>query len=271
MIYPDSVDLNRLYIHLTDLATEAGLLVLPGIVTIDEELHPFWRWSGDHGTEGEMVEFAKQAGTRLVYAHRSELDLDSLIRLELEEAYLNDEEEEPDTYAQLKSSLRNWWPKDGQTYAVSFSFFHQGVGHILFVSVAWIEELGSDMAHHLVDLKERSTIAYKDLVSKERAERRSQADTLARDGRYGRAKNEPQRQIVAEEMFPAFDYVEIRDLLALAKAIFQDEVAPEIERRLAEQAKALHDEGDTIAQISVKTGISKERVQRLLYLANKEG
>lgn len=276
MVHLNSADLDALHTHLTLLATEAGLMVLPGTLTIDEGHYPLWRWSGDQGTEGEFVTLAQRAGTRLVYADRSVLDLDSLIRFELQEAYLIGEEEdedggedkEPHTFRQLKSSLRRWWKKDGQPYAIAFIFFHQGVGHILFVISAWFEELGTDITQHIGELKEQNAQTFRDSASKERVLRRSQAETMARDDRYGRARNDRQRQIVAEEMFPELDYVEIRDLLAVSKAIFQDEVAPGLEKELAGQARKLYDAGDTVGRISVKMGISKDRVERLLYLAN---
>lgn len=283
MIRPDSFDLDALLNRLTKSATSAGLLVLTGSVFVDHEHYPTWYWSGDEGAEEDFIAIAHQVGSRVLYAHASMLEIDSLLRSELKDAYLLsdtvdededddelDQEPSPDYLAIVKTSLRHWARKDGQTYAITMSFFHQGVAHILFVSSEWFERLGTEITETIANLKEQTTLSYQDAESKRRAQTRAHADMLARDERFGRARNDEQRQIVTQEMFPELGYAEIRNVVAVAKYIFQDEVAPQQEKELAQRAKTLQAEGETMTAIAAKLGVTKARVERLLYIANQD-
>lgn len=99
---------------------------------------------------------------------------------------------------------------DGQTYAVSLGFFYRGVNHLLFVSSAWFDELVSELTERIAELKEQHNQAYRDESSRRRAHARQQATTLAHDERYARARNNHQREPVAQEVFSDLDRFSIR-------------------------------------------------------------
>jgi hypothetical protein len=98
--------------------------------------------------------------------------------------------------------------------------------------------------------------------------RKQQADVLARSERYARARNDMQRTYVARDLFPDLDGEEIDRLVDLAGLIYWDDVEPEREQEQARYAADLLGRGLPVSQIAARLGVSTDRANRLLAIAD---
>ena len=94
------------------------------------------------------------------------------------------------------------------------------------------------------------------------------ADRLARDSRFHETTNRTQREYVARKIFAAElkhdELYPLEDVVAQASQIYESEIRPEVEAKLAEEAQKLYDSGVSRGDIARRLNLSLFRLSRLI-------
>lgn len=94
------------------------------------------------------------------------------------------------------------------------------------------------------------------------------AERLARDPRFQEATNRTQREFAARKVFAAElrhdELYPIEEVAAQAGQIFDSEIRPELEGKLAEEAQKLYDQGIPRGEIARRLNLSLFRLSRLI-------
>jgi hypothetical protein len=109
------------------------------------------------------------------------------------------------------------------------------------------------------------TAGMNDLTPEEMVEA---ADRLARDVRFHEATNRTQREYVARKVFAAElrhdELYPLEEVIGQAAQIYESEIRPELEAKLAEEAQKLYDEGVPRGDIARRLNLSLFRLSRLI-------
>ncbi len=94
------------------------------------------------------------------------------------------------------------------------------------------------------------------------------AERLARDPRFHEASNRTQREYVARKVFAAEichdELYPFEEIILQASQIYESEVRPEVEAKLAEEAQKLYDQGVPRGDIARRLNLSLFRLGRLI-------
>ncbi len=94
------------------------------------------------------------------------------------------------------------------------------------------------------------------------------ADRLARDPRFHEASNRTQREYVARKTFSAElrhdELYPIEEVILQASQIYETEIRPEVEAKLADEAQKLYDQGIPRGDIARRLNLSLFRLSRLI-------
>lgn len=111
----------------------------------------------------------------------------------------------------------------------------------------------------------RAAVAVNDLTLEEMGEA---ADRLARDPRFHETTSRTQREYVARKVFAAElrhdELYPLEEVIAQASQIFESEIRPETEAKLAEEAQRLYDQGISRSDIARRLNLSLFRLSRLI-------
>jgi len=274
MFRESSDELDQIHALLVASAVEAGLTVVPGQVSYAGDHSAKWQWAGTPGEEASFVDLALGLGAKGLYAEKLTFSLSDLVGSKLVDSYLRDEDdsESPDIRLAglVERKLKAHHKQNGQTYAINHMFWAGGVFHELFLGATWFEELADEIDTIVQGLKDQQLAEGVATRNQETRLRHERAEQLARDERYGKARNDKQRELIAEETFPDLYFGEVRNINAIAKYIYQDVVLAEQEQAAAQEAARLRAGGDSVSVIAAKLGLTKEKAQRLLYLADQD-
>lgn len=263
-------------------ADDAGIRVLGRLPEPQDDMRDHartWIWLGDAGTECDFINIAKLADVRIIYTEKRIFYLDAILlqsiaNLQDENRFDNDVDDENDDregespiLIRLRQDLEQWKKYDGKPAVLIMLFWHNGVIHDFREEPDWFTTFNEEMEEAITPLKEAIAEENRQVILQRRSEYREKAETLARDERYARAKNEGQRKYITENMYPDIDFHETRDILELAANIYWEKVEPELERQLTAQVAGFVAEGLNTVQITAKLGLSKEKINRLMVLA----
>lgn len=250
----------------------SDILIVPGTVTAYAN-NPKWLFPEDQSSFDLFIQMAQHANTSFVYASSDIFHFEEFIR----EASTNldfSEYSDPDTKENkeanaLRKKLSGWVQHDGTIMSSDFSFIHNGVLHRLTLDTVWMQEFEEALLEQIDNTNARIEDYQQQPLIQTRGKIGEMANQLARHERYIRAKNDGNRTIIASELYPDLSYGEQERLIHTARYIFQEIVQNEIDEELMREAVSLADDGESNTSIAAMLGISRDRVQRLLYLDTK--
>lgn len=149
----------------------------------------------------------------------------------------------------------------GSTASVRAGFFLDGVFHVFQQETTWYEEFGKLLA----SIEESEDDAGDDQESKLSERAQFWADKLAHEPPFGRAKSSgPRKYLLSKLAGKELEQLPVKAILAQAENIYEVDVRPSEEQRLAEEVRQLKEKGLSLAAIAGRTGVSRERVSMLL-------
>jgi hypothetical protein len=259
-------EIDALFERLKESAAVAGAMFVPGL----PHRQAVWRWEGEDGEETDFIGIASRAGAHLSYVAVDTFDLEDVVRSRLLDArlVLDDGEEESPLLRDVVDQFATWTRHNGLSSGMTLVFLVDGLAHQFRRTTEWFDQFEDALAQR-IEFIERTWTTKDEIEAQSRsAARRQQAEELARSERYARARNDMQRRYVASDLFPELTSAETDRLLELAGLIYWDEVEPEREQDLARNAADLLGRGLPVSQIAARLGVSTDRANRLLALAD---
>lgn len=265
-------DIDSFFEAMRTAANSTSLLLVHGVPHSTAD----WSWDGEMGDETEFISIAAHANASLLYFDIETFDLESLVSAQIIGSELVSEYE--DDYLEtaspiIKAVLRkfdHWVERDGQSSMLILQFVANGVCHQFVQSPDWFDRFVEEISQHIDVLEESSRVESESETQQSDATKKIRAEELARSDRYARAKNDAQRRYITKEMFPNEDESSLYSLLELAALIYWDEVEPERETKMVQQAASLMQSGVTVTNIAAQLGMTKDRVNRLLATAEAQ-
>jgi hypothetical protein len=238
-------------------AEKSGVRIFNGALAEDNNV-PTVYWSRENGGDWDMFfACAKTLNASILYVswdsfEQSEID-DAVSKLESE--ITEDHEEDRDT-SNLLNEVRAFQPKVGLTRVIELVFVANGMVHYYQETADWSDEFDELISDEAGENGKRKT-ASKAVVNK-------WAKALASDLKYSTIK---QHEYLLEKLTgKEFPKLPVNEILRRAEMIFQVDFKQVAEEKLANEIQELRNQGFNMHAISMKLGISNERVSGLLSL-----
>jgi len=243
-----------------------GLVVFYGWAHGDNQKTVYW--NEDRGGDWQkFLECAKAVEAKVVYlnwAAFEEFQVDEAVA-HLGEIAAAEGGAGIEQQSSLPSSqeLEAYREKVGATAVIDLAFIHQDVVHIYECSADWFRSfegltdgLEADSDETEDSFPER--VVDKTLVKK-------WASELANHPKFGAKRTGDQREFLLESIAGSeIDGLPVGDILARADSIYQFDIKPKEEEHLRVEVRRLREQGLNMNAISVRLGISKDRVSGLL-------
>src|SRR5262245_38431663 len=160
--------------------------------------------------------------------------------------------------------LSRLYDHDGQIAELTLSWIGEGIVLEFSNSASWADEY-----YQLLEAAEDEDAEESendDETVPDEEEVRKHAELLARDPRFQAAKSDAQRRYAAKRTLGPLLEGQMNVLEAVleeAKSVFDLDVKPELDRKLAEDVERLRAEGLTKGQIARRLGISANRMKSM--------
>lgn len=254
------MDLETRWKHFQTAAAARGLRIYPGLPRgLDQGVF----WQGDPGSFEDFLELAQAVGARIVYALAERWD---------PEGFLEDLVERPlpeDLQPQVKALEAEARARAGELAGFIAAWIHEGQAHVYMVETDWA-----------ADLRQRKEALLEMLENLAKAEKAEEAEALeaiarklAENREFQQARSYETQIRIAQRLFPELRerwsqeesaYSRWWDLVRDARAIYEAEILPRQEQRMAEEAARLLALGLSRTEAAARLGISRGRLDRLL-------
>ncbi len=233
-----------------------GLRIYPGLPRGSDQ-GVFWQ--GDPEGFEDFLDLAQAVGARMVYALAERWD---------PEGFLEDLVERPlpeDLRPQMNALAAEAQARAGELSGFIAAWIHEGQVHVYMAEAAWA-----------TDLRERKEVLLETLDRMVEAEKAEEAEALeaiaqklAENREFQQARSYETRIRIAQRLFPELrerwlDHGQWWELVREARAIYEAEILPRQEQRMAEEAARLLASGLSKTEAAARLGISRERLDRLL-------
>ena len=225
-------------------------------------------WNEEHGGDWQrFLECAKAVGARVLYlnwAAFEEFQVDEAVG-HLREITAAEDRAGIEQQSSLSSprELEAYRDKVGATAVIDLAFIHQDVVHIYECSADWFRSFEELTDGFEADSDETEGSFPERLVDK--ALVKKWASELANHPKFGATRTSDQREFLLESIARSeIDGLPVGDILARADSIYQFDIKPKEEEHLRVEVRRLREQGLNMNAISVKLGISKDRVSGLL-------
>jgi hypothetical protein len=225
-------------------------------------------WNQEHGGDWEkFLECAKAAGARMLYinwAPFEEFQVDeALEHLEKTIAARSKLGTDQSDSVPSRRQIEAYRDRVGVTAVIDLAFVHEDIIHIYQCFADWFEAF-EELTEELEKDSDESEGSFAEHVV-DKALVRKWASELANHSKFGSTRSGDQREFLLEAIAGAeIDNLPVGHILARADSVYQFEIKPKEEERQRAEARRLREQGLNINAISVKLGISKDRVSGLL-------
>ncbi len=250
-------DLLRAKESLLDSIEKQGLETFYGAYPSDSIPEINW----DPETEPDPAKFialAKTLGVKILYVSWVVFGQD-----DLDEAVIDDLENDDSSVSEHNESVRKFERYIGCVASVRAGFFFDRVFHVFHQETDWHEEFGELIASETSEDESESALSEED---------QAWADKLAHHPEFGRTKGwGPRKYLLAKIVGKDLGQLPVNEILSQAENIFEVDIRPIEEQRLAKEIWQLKQEGMSLVAIAGRTGLSRDRVSMLLAKLQEGG
>jgi hypothetical protein len=155
-------------------------------------------------------------------------------------------------------------PHVGELVEATLSWVGGSVVHSMTLSASWADDYFAAWQLAEGESEEAEDDESDEELNEEDVRRH--AEQLARDPKFQAARSSAQRAFAARKILDdsvRVDRALLEAVLDEAKNIFELEIKPDVDRRLADEVQALKEQGLTKSQIARKLGISANRMKTM--------
>ena len=270
--------------HITSLIDAVGVPTYPSAINGDTNTAD---WPNDIPFD-DFLALATRLDATLIYAEQSELDEAQLA--DLEQRVLQASEHgssalspaissagrgptfnpsvilpPPAPFPELTAFMRRARACLGRTWGLQVQWVSQGVTHSYTRLADWYEALLDQLPSLSARYAEMEVLQDQQLLEREEAQLEKRARQLATTREFHQSNKTyaTQNQLAAKQ-FPDLSLNERRDLVRVARQIYEVEVLPLLEKELAERARAMLSGGMSLTRTAAKLGVTTGRLERLL-------
>jgi hypothetical protein len=248
-------ELDSVWSEVEEQLAQRGCLVFPADIDPGEGPRAYW----PDGPISEFLDLAEQLGAAPIFASAARFEPDDLEDLDRFLAQSSSKT--------AKSLLHQAQQHTGDVYEVQVAFVNGGAFLVWTAIAEWYEEMQA-RADEEADSADVVRSAEQSLQED------AWVQALARSAKFERAKTLEQRLRVAEQTFPELEQMRSssdpwfraapRRIVRAAWDLYLEEIQPEQERRIAQQAKALLESGARKYEVAGQLGVSENRLNRIL-------
>ena len=248
-------ELDSVWSELEDQLAQRGCVVFPAEIDPGDGPRAFW----PDGPVSEFLDLAGRLEAAPIFAYAGRFELDDIDDLD---RYLTHSSSQTASAILLQAQQHT-----GDVYEVQVAFVHDGAFMVWSAVAGWFEELQAQ-AEEEADSAEVVRSAEQSLQED------AWIQGLARSTKFERAKTLDQRLRVAEQTIPELEQMRSHSdpwvraarlrIVRAAWDLYLEEIQPEQERCIAEQANTLLVSGARKYQVAAQLGVSENRLNRIL-------
>lgn len=249
-------DLLKTKQMLLSAVAKEGMLTFLGAYP-SEDVHEI-HWNSELESDpSKFVSLAKSLGAKALYVNWIVFEKNSLDEATIEES---DEDEGQDALTtEHNEKVAEFKRYLGKVASVRAGFFLDGIFHVFDTETSWYQEFGELIA----DVDDEEDVEEDEAALSESA--LAWAEKLARDPTFGRTKGwGAKKYLLGKLSGQEFSQLPVDAIISRAEDIYEVDVKPIEERRLAEQVREMKERGLSIVAIAGQLDLPRERVQRLL-------